>query len=482
MGAIAGGLAATNLPLVVDLDGTLIKTDMLVEGALHSLLTRPATLLSLPRWLAAGKATLKLKLAEHVKIDVDSLPYNQDLLQYCKQERARGRRIYLASAASRTLAEAVAQKIGLFDAVFASDEQINLAGPNKAARLCAEFGERGFDYAGDAPADLHVWKWANRIIGVSCEPRIMRRIQARYPDAQFIGKRTGGPRMIARAMRVHQWAKNVLLFVPAIAAHAVGLEALAASVVGFLAFSLVASSVYLMNDLIDLASDRIHPSKRNRPFASGDLPLISAAWLIPLLLGGGFALAAFNSWRFVGVLVGYLALTLAYSLWLKRKLIVDTLVLAGLYTLRIIAGSVALEIAVSPWLLGFSLFLFLALAIVKRYTELRGLVGLSKLATPGRSYLVDDLPILGALGAASSFSAVLIFTLYINSPTVMGLYASPVLLWLVCPLLVYWLTRILMLAHRGHMHDDPVVFAMQDKTSLLTIGLALAAVTAAAII
>jgi 4-hydroxybenzoate polyprenyltransferase/phosphoserine phosphatase len=480
MAAIARGLAAADLPLVVDLDGTLIKTDMLVEGALRSLLTRPATLLSLPRWLAAGKAMLKLRLAEHVNIDVDSLPYNEDLLQYCKEERARGRRIYLASAASRALAEAVAHKVGVFDAVFASDEQINLAGPNKAARLCEEFGERGFDYAGDAPADLHVWKRANRIIGVSCQQRFMRQLQASYPDAQFIGKRAGGPGVLARALRVHQWAKNALLFVPAVAAHAVGLDALAVSLVSFFAFSLVASSVYLINDLIDLSSDRAHPSKRHRPFASGDLPLMNAAWLIPSLLAGGFGLAALISWPFAGVLVGYFCLTLAYSLWLKRMLLVDVLVLAGLYTLRIVAGAVALAIAVSPWLLGFSLFLFLALAIVKRYTELQRLIGLNKMAPAGRSYRLDDLPVLGALGAASSFSAVLVFTLYINSPAVMPLYSSPVLLWLVCPLLVYWLTRLLMLAHRGQMHDDPVVFAMQDRTSLLTIGLSLVVVAAAA--
>lgn len=482
MGVIDKVVAVADVPLVVDLDGTLIKTDMLTEGMLRSLLLRPMTLLSLPRWLAAGKATLKLKLAQEGNVDVDSLPYNEDMLEYCKEERNRGRRIYLATAANRILAEAVAKKVGFFDAVFASDDRTNLAGSQKAERLCAEFGEHGFDYAGDAAADLPVWERANRIIGVNCDARFAHHIQGTYPNAQFIGNRAGRLRMLVRAMRVHQWAKNALLFVPAIAAHAISSESIAASILGFLAFSLVASSVYLMNDLVDLSSDRAHPTKRHRPFASGDLPLVNAAWLVPLLLATGFGLAAFLSWRFVGVLTGYLGLTFAYSLWLKRKMLVDMLVLGGLYTLRIVAGAVAIGVTISPWLLGFSLFLFLALAIVKRYTELQRMISLKQAPPSGRGYQLGDLPILGALGAASSFSSVVIFSLYINSPAVIPLYKSPGLLWLVCPLLIYWTSRLLMLAHRGHMHDDPMVFALRDRVSLSTIALSTAVIAAAAMV
>lgn len=482
MGVLDKVVAVTDVPLVVDLDGTLIKTDMLTEGMLRSLLLRPLTLLSVPRWLAAGKATLKLKLAEEGGVDVNSLPYNEDMLEYCKEERNRGRRIYLATAANRVLAEAVAEKVGFFDAVFASDDRTNLAGSEKAKRLCAEFGERGFDYAGDAAADLPVWERANGIIGVNCAARFAHQIQETYPNAQFIGNRAGRLRMLVRAMRVHQWAKNVLLFVPAIAAHSVGAESIAASILGFLAFSLVASSVYLVNDLVDLNSDRAHPTKRHRPFASGDLPLISAAWLVPLLLATGFGLASLLSWQFVGVLAGYLGLTFAYSLWLKRKMLVDMLVLGGLYTLRIVAGAVAIGVTVSPWLLGFSLFLFLALAIIKRYTELQRMVSIKQAAPLARGYQLEDLPILGALGAASSFSSVVIFSLYINSPAVISLYRSPELLWLVCPLLIYWTSRLLTLAHRGVMHDDPMVFALKDKVSLSTIVLSTAVIAAAAMV
>jgi 4-hydroxybenzoate polyprenyltransferase len=404
------------------------------------------------------------------------------MLAYCRQEHAQGRRIYLATAANRAVAEAIAEKLGLFDAVFASDERTNLAGSEKADRLCAEFGEGGFDYAGDTAADMPVWERSNRIIGVNCDTRFADRIRGSYPNAQFIGRRAGRLVTLARATRVHQWAKNILLFVPAIAAHAVSPASLLDSCLGVVAFCLVASSVYLVNDLVDLSSDRDHPTKRTRPFASGDLPLISATWLVPLLLAAGFGVAAFLSWIFVAVLTAYLALTFAYSLWLKRKILVDMLVLGGLYTVRIVAGAVAIDVPVSPWLLGFSLFLFLALAIIKRYTELQRMIFLKKSAPSGRGYQLEDLPVLGALGAASSFCSVVILSLYINSPAVISLYKSPEFLWLVCPLLVYWFSRLLMLAHRGQMHDDPVVFALKDKVSVMTIALSTAVVAVAAVV
>lgn len=482
MGVIEKLVAVSDVPLVVDLDGTLVKTDLLVESVLSSVLQRPRTLLSLPGWIASGKTVLKRELAQHGHLDIDTLPYNEELVEHCQDEHNRGRRIVLATAANKVLADAVAQKFGFFDTVFASDDRTNLAGVEKAKRLCAEFGESGFDYAGDTEIDLPVWQKANRIIGVNCATGLARRLRETYPDARFIGRRAGRLRILARAMRVHQWSKNVLLLVPAVAAHAVGIEAIVQSLLGIVAFCLVASAIYLVNDLVDLNGDRAHPTKKLRPFASGDLAVINAIWLVPALLATGFGIATFLSWQFMGVLASYLALTFAYSLWLKRKLLVDMLVLGGLYTLRIVAGAAAIGVAVSPWLLGFSLFLFLALAIIKRYTELQRMIFLQRAAPSSRGYQLEDLPILGALGAASSFCSVVILSLYINSPAVIPLYKTPELLWLACPMLVYWLSRLLMIAHRGHMHDDPIVFALKDKVSLLTITASTAVVAAAALV
>lgn len=459
--------AEGSVPLVVDLDGTLLRTDMLVEGVCGLIAHDPLSAARLPLWLTRGKAVLKARVSARTTPDVATLPYNEDLLALLRDYRAAGRPLYLASAADRSQVEAVAAHLGLFDGVFASDGTRNLRGARKAERLVEAFGERGFDYAGDATIDLAVWRHARRAIAVNATPGLVRRLKQDHPAVEEIGTQ---PRMVwrplIRAMRPHQWAKNSLLAVPALAAHQIGPGTIGVLLVAFMAVSLVASATYMINDLLDLPHDRQHPTKRRRPMASGDLSPLQGMLLAPTLLVLGAVCAVSVSWAFLGIVAVYSATTVAYSTVLKRLMLVDVLTLAGLYTLRILAGGTAVGVPVSAWLLGVSVFLFLSLAIVKRYTELAGRLREGADSAPGRGYRTDDLPVLSALGGAAGYSAVTVLALYINSPDVRSLYDTPTLLWLICPILLYWVSRTLMMAHRGTMHDDPVVFALKDRVSL----------------
>lgn len=471
-------------PLVVDLDGTLIRSDLLVESGFRLIALNPLNLIRLPLWLREGKAGFKARIADHAVLDLHTLPLNEDLVAFIKAERARGRKVYLATAADRRPAEDLARHLGLFDGVFASDGAVNLGGSNKARLLCERFGEHGFDYAGDAKVDLAVWEKAREGILVNASPKLLRAARRRCGRIREIAPRPGPKargRSALRAMRLHQWLKNLLVFLPLLAGHAFNLPTVGAALLAFLAFGLCASSVYLLNDLLDLPNDRAHPTKRHRPFASGAVPLLHGLALVPLLLAGSVILAAFLPWAFIAVLAGYYALTLAYSLALKRLMVVDVLVLGGLYTVRVMAGAAATGIAVSPWLLVFSMFLFLYLALVKRQTELVGSLRENRKSLAGRGYHTEDLSVLEGLAAASGFLSVLVLALYITSPDVFRLYHRPEALWGVIPLLVYWISRTLILAHRGEMHDDPVVFAATDRVSLVTVGLVLAVAVGAAL-
>jgi len=452
-------------PLVVDLDDTLICTDLLVEAACRLLATRPAACLLLPFWLVGGKAALKNRLADRVALDPASLPYNAPLLEKLRAEKAAGRPLYLASASPRKFVEAVTAHLDLFDGFFATEAR-NLSGVAKARMLAEYFGENGFDYAGNAVVDFHVWRRAGQAIAVNVRGGVARRFRKEYPLGEIFSVRADETWALLRGLRPHQWLKNFLIFVPMMAGHAVRLDTLVAAVMAFLAFCLGASATYLLNDLVDLPNDRQHRTKRYRPMASGAAPLLAALAAIPLLLVAALTIGACISSRFALVLMGYMAVTLAYSLALKRIALLDVMTLAALYTLRILAGSVATGVAVSYWLLMFSLFLFFCLALVKRYTELQAELQRGGVGARGRGYSVSDLPVLSAMACATGFGAVLIVGLYVNSDTVRTLYHCPNILWLMCPLMFYWIGRVLILAHRGEMHDDPVVFAATDRQSL----------------
>ena len=479
-----GKTSATALaPLFVDLDGTLLATDLLWESALELVRNQPLAAFQLPIWLLRGRAYLKRQIAERVELSVATLPYRAEVLDLLKREREAGRSLILATASERLLAEPVAEHLGLFDGVIASDGTRNLKGSTKLAAI-QEWAGSGvpFGYVGDSTADLPIWQAAERVVVVNPGRSLLGQIQRDSTEPEVIQTPGGLLKPMVKAIRPHQWAKNVLLFVPVITAHRLrDLPTLAQASAAFLAFGFAASSGYLFNDLLDLKSDRRHKSKHRRPIASGRLPIPIAIGLFGLLLVSSLGVAIALSPTFLAMVVLYLFLTTAYSLYFKRKLMVDVICLGGLYTHRILAGGVATSIVISTWLLAFSMFLFLSLAFVKRYTELDGMPaeadGKSKLS--GRGYMPGDIDMVRSVGTSCGCLAVLVVCLYINSPDVTILYRHAKLLWLACPVIFYWIMRIWFLAQRREMSHDPVVFALGDKISYLA-GATLAVILALA--
>lgn len=464
--------AQADVPLVVDLDGTLIHADLLHESAFRLLRQSPWSACKLPLWLARGKAALKANIAAQVDLDVVHLPYNEELLAQLRMERAQGRRLVLCTASDRRYADAVACHLGLFDEVMASDSVTNMGAQGKARALVQRFGQGGFDYAGNSAADLHVWPCARRALVVNAGGRLARRVREAFDVALELPGQGGGLRAVFKAVRLHQWIKNVLVFVPLAAAFGLGdVALLLQALLAFVAFGLCASPVYLLNDLCDLDNDRAHPRKRLRPLAAGRLSIPAGLGLAMALLGGSSALALALPPAFGWSLLGYFVLTLAYTFVLKSRVIVDCLALGMLYTARIVAGGCAVGLMPSFWLLGLSLFLFLSLAFVKRYSELRVMVSLGRNSAKGRGYLADDAPLVMTMGIAAGFAATTLLALYINGETALRLYSHPSLLWATVPLLLYWVSRMWMQAQRGHMHDDPLLFALRDRYSLLCAAL-----------
>ncbi len=424
---------------------------------------------------------MKDKLAQYVNFRWDTLPYRPEMLQLIEQARQQERRTVLATASPLQWARGIADYLGLFDEVIGTQNGVNLSGKNKAQELIRLYGEKKFDYAGDTSTDLHVWKMASGAIVVSKSKPLLSRAKAVNPNIiKSISKENAGVFTYLRALRIHQWLKNLLIFVPVLAAHQVdNLDNLENTLIAFLAFSSCASAVYVINDLLDLESDRLHIRKRKRPFAAGIIPIKNGALMIPLLLAISVGLSLILPSRFLLVLVLYFVITLAYSIELKRQAIVDVMILAGLYTMRIIAGAVATDITPSFWLLAFSMFIFLSLALVKRYSELLITLQQKKEEAPGRGYVVSDLPVLMALGVSSSMIAVLVFAFYLNMPEINALYHAKKWLWLISPVLLYWLSRIWMKAHRGEVDDDPIVFAVKDLQSLIIFAICACFFTAA---
>lgn len=460
----AQGEMHDDVPLCVDLDGTLLKSDLLYESVIVLLRNNPLYVFLLPIWLFRGKAVLKEAIAKRVSIDPDGLPFDQRVVDLVTASPNRHR--VLCTATDQRLADAIASHLGIFDLVLASNGMRNLAGSHKAEALVARFGERGFDYVGNGQVDLDIWRRARRAWVVN-GPKSLAEEAGRHCTLEtHLPAEAGEWRAWLKAVRVHQWLKNLLIFVPLLASHRFfEVGALADAGLAFLAFGLCASGVYVLNDLVDLPADRLHPRKRHRPFAAGRLPVLHGMIAAPVLTLAGFVIALLCGPLFAAVLALYYVSTLAYSLWLKRVVMLDVMLLAGLYTTRIIAGAAAIGAGLSFWLLAFSMFLFLSLAMLKRYTELATMLSSGRTTASGRGYGVDDLPLIQSLGSASGYLAVLVFALYINSPESIALYSRPEVLWLLCPVLLYWISRTWVIAHRGEMDDDPVVFAVTDRVS-----------------
>jgi 4-hydroxybenzoate polyprenyltransferase/phosphoserine phosphatase len=454
--------------LVVDLDGTLLRTDLLMETAMAFIRSQPLKVFKLLGWLLRGKAALKEGLALETWIDVSVLPYDAQVIEMIKTEQANGRMIVLATASHVSLAERIAEHLQLFDLVLASNANRNLSGNNKRDLLVAHFGEGGFDYVGNSKDDLPIWKVSRNAHVVNPDRGVESRVSAMSEVQPTLHTNTVKLRDWRKAMRLHQWLKNALIFVPLLASHRfTQFELMRDGVFAFFCFGLCASSVYILNDMLDLGDDRHHKTKCNRPFASGRLSIKAGLIAVPALLILAFGAAlTLLPWQFSAVMAAYYVVTLAYSLKLKRLMAVDVIVLAMLYTARIIAGVAAFSLTLTFWILAFSMFIFLSLAMVKRYAELRDarVREVTTLAR-GRGYYPGDLDMIASLGASSGYLAVMVLALYIQDVKTTELYVTPHVIWLACPLLLFWVTRVWMLTHRGEMNEDPVVFAIRDRIS-----------------
>ncbi len=457
-----------DLPLCVDLDGTLLRTDTTWEAFVALVRSNPLMAVGSVFQLVKGKARFKLFLAAHASPDVSLFPLQKEFVSYLQSAHQQGRTLMLVTGAARSFGEKIAAHLKIFDEVIATDGDINITGSRKADVLVQRFGEKGFDYAGNSAVDLAVWPHARSAILVNAPQTVVARAKKLVDVELIFHDRPSIVSSLLKAVRPHQWVKNILIFVPIVTAHSLSnLAVIHAALLAFVAFSCCTSSVYLLNDLLDLPSDRVHPRKQHRPLASGDLPIIVALGVMPVLLLSSIALGLLLPTSFLLVLACYFTVTLLYSFGLKQLPVLDVLLLAGLYTVRIIAGHAATGLKFSLWLLLFSLFFFLSLALVKRFSELHE-AQQSKRSIAGRGYSVADTARVGLAGAISGSIAVLILALYIRSEQVVTLYAQPLVLLCILPILGFWIIRIWRLAYRGQVHEDPVIFALHDVLSYVS--------------
>lgn len=457
-----------DIPLVVDLDGTLLKSDSLWEGFYRTMAKRPWAIFQILSWLFRGRVALKRNLAPDILSEVADWPYNDEVLRAIESARENGRAVYLATAADETVAQAVAGHLGIFDGVFATSGTTNLKGGTKLTKLLERFPRGSFDYIGDSAADLPIWT-ACRTAGVVAEPG------SRLP-AQ-IGKPPGAIRVypreklgfmaLLRLVRAQQWVKNLLIFVPLLLSRDYSLHAFFNVLLAVMAFSFCSSAIYVVNDLIDLPFDRKHEHKRLRPFASGEAPLRLGVPLVLILFIGSVVSALSLPNLFLLTLLSYFVLTCLYSFWFKRVLMLDVIVLAGFYMLRLIAGASANSQPLSNWLLGFACFIFLGLALLKRSTEIPAHAKESRSDIPGRAYAVSDMGMLESMAVASGFCSIAILALYIDSLRAAQQYSNPFFLWGLCPLMTFWYGRVLIAAHRGIITRDPISHVLRDRTSYL---------------
>jgi len=455
-------------PLFVDLDGTLVKSDLLLESILDVIKRNPIFLLHMPYWLLRGKAYFKQQIAERAHIDSRLLPYNETFVSFLKSERVKGRYLFLASGSHETIVHQIADHFGFFQKVLASDGKLNLTGERKLEEILKISKEGEFDYAGNAPVDLKIWSHCRTAILVNPRKGLEKTLRRIDKPVEVFEEREAGLYPYLKAIRVHQWIKNILLFVPLITSHKWDQPYLLFNLIaGFLSFSFVASSGYLLNDFLDLESDRNHPRKCMRPVTRGDIPLSVAGILMFLLLLGGFALGMFLSIKFAGILFIYIIISQAYSMRFKSIVFLDVVILSSLYTIRVISGAILINVYLSFWLLAFSMFIFLSLALIKRCSELTKLVKIENAAAKGRDYRVSDLGNLYNMGTTSGYLSVLVLALYINSNEVMIHYKHPEILWLLCPTILYWVSRLWLKTGRGEMDDDPIIFTIKDSTSWL---------------
>jgi len=470
------------IPLCVDLDGTLLKTDTLVESFLLLVKSQPLKIFKYLYWILKGKSYFKQNIADRIDLEIETLPYNKKFVDYLTDERRKGRPLILATASIQKIAFQTEAHFKLFDDVLASDTSHNLKGQSKLNALIKRFGDFGFDYAGNSRQDLTIWINARNAIIVNPSMGVKNGVKKLSNVAHIFDERPKKFKAVFNGIRARQWPKNILLFVPLIVSQKfLDTRLLFDSVIAFCCFCLCASSLYIINDLFDLTADRKHPTKCLRPFAAGDLSIISGVVIAIFLLSVAIIGTFFLPSSFLYFLGFYGICSFFYSITLKNLVIIDVLILSSLYTLRILAGGIATSIPISFWLLSFSMFIFFSLAILKRYAELLPMSDNGKIQKiAGRGYWTNDIETLRILGISSGYLSVLVMALYINSDQVTVLYKHPSVLWMLCPLFLFWISRIWLLAGRGQVDDDPVLFAIQDVVSLVVGILTLIVVLSAA--
>jgi len=454
------------VPLCVDLDGTLLRTDTLLECLVLLMKERPFALLFVPLWVFRGKSYLKTMCAQRVSFTGKSFPYNSDVVKFIESQDD-DREMVLVTGAHESLANSISEDCGLFDRVAGSSEHINLTGSNKLNWLVEQYGENGFDYIGNDKDDLKIWPHARKALAVSTPNGIQK--SASNLAQVFTEKKTGIV-AIAKLLRVHQWAKNALIFVPYLLDQRIGdPTGLLQLFIAFFAMCFLASCTYILNDMLDIQADRNHVSKSSRMMASGDVPILTG-FIALLTTGLLFIVCCFflNSLTVLALFV-YLVITLAYSFYLKQIILLDVSILAALHTIRVVIGTLAISAVWSFWLLAFSMFVFFSLATAKRVAELINLEKSGGSEATGRGYLTTDLPVLLCTGVSTAYISILVVALYIDSEKVAQMYAKPELLWFVCPALMYWVGRIWIKAWRGLLNEDPILFALKDRVSLFIL-------------
>jgi len=455
--------------LYVDLDDTLVSTDTLWERLLLLLKAKPLALFLIPFWILEGKARFKRKMSEEAYSPTKNWPLNPAVLDKIESVRSSGGEVILATAADTSIAHQVSAQAGGFDAILCSTESINLKGKNKLEAIQHHSGGEPFCYIGDCEADLPIWEACETALVVNPNESLRKKMSHLKQVEALDGPQDMSFRTIRKAMRIHQWAKNVLLLVPLLLSHQILVgDKLIDVLMALVGFGLTVSATYIWNDLLDIEADREHPSKCERPLAAGKLSIKNGIFLSLVIFSAGLLTSYFIDPGFFLLVCGYVALTLTYSFKLKSLLLVDVLMLGIFYTYRIIMGAEAADVVISPWLLAFSIFFFLSLGFVKRFSEIQN--KLQKDNDPEvkiRGYFGGDISMVRSFGVASGNLSMLILALYLTSPSVAPLYNSPEWLWAICLILFYWLMRIWFLAQRNQMPEDPVLFAIHDKTSLI---------------
>ena len=469
----------SDVALVVDVDGTLVGGDLLVEGVVRLLAMSPLRVFSLPAWAARGRARLKRRVAERAPLPADELVLNALVVDEIEAAKSEGREVWLATGSDSLAVASLADEVGA-TGVLASDGRTNLTGRAKAKALMERFGERGFDYIGNEWRDLAVWKHSRCAIGVGLSNALARRLHGSGATTRLLAGFGDGWRDYLRSCRPHHWAKNLLVFAPLVAAHVANPQVYALAAGAFLALCACASATYLFNDVLDMPHDRHHASKRLRPLAAGAVSPWTALATAGALAAGGVVVAFSLSPAVGACILLYLGLSWCYTLFLKRQVVVDVVALAALHGIRVLAGAAAAAVVLSSWFLAFCLFVFFALAVAKRQQEITTRGDEAEGAVGGRGYRLEDRNVLAALGAAGGIAAIVVLAIYLRSEDVHALYATPAYLWPICPLLLYWLCRLAILANRGAIADDPMAFVAKDPAAWC-IGLVAVAVFAAAL-